>query len=98
MWSSIQHPDYTDIALADALEQEQLYLMPMPTPFDGYVEVLARVSSTSLVTLQRNRYSVPCHLANHMVAVHLYADRIEIVCENAVVARHVRLFDHNRVS
>jgi len=98
LWSEIQHPDYVGITLADALEQEQLYLMPVPAPFDGYVEVLARVSSTCLVTLQRNRYSVPCHLANQMVAVHLYAERIEIVCENAVVACHVRLFDHNRVS
>jgi hypothetical protein len=32
--------------------------MPMPTPFDGYVEVVARVSSTCLVTVKRNQYSV----------------------------------------
>ena len=98
LWLEIQHPGYTGITLADALEQEQLYLMPMPTPFDGYVEVLARVSSTCLVTLQRNRYSVPCHLANQMVAVHLYANRIEIVCDNAVVASHSRLQDCDQVS
>lgn len=98
LWLEIQHPDYTGITLADALEQEQLYLMPMPAPFDGYVEVLARVSSTCLVTLQRNRYSVPCHLANQMAAVHLYANRIEIVCDNAVVANHSRLLDCDQVS
>jgi len=34
--------------------------MPMPTPFDGYVEKPARVSSTCLVSVARNRYSVPC--------------------------------------
>ena len=45
LWLELQHPD-AGITVADALEQEQLYLMPMPTPFDGYVEVLARVSST----------------------------------------------------
>mgnify|MGYP001197269588 CR=1 FL=1 len=65
--------------------------MPMPAPFDGYIEVLARVSSTCLVTLQRNRYSVPCRLANQMVAVHQYADHIAIVCDNAVAASHARL-------
>jgi len=27
----------------EALEQERAYLMPMPTPFDGYVEVIARL-------------------------------------------------------
>ncbi len=61
LWSQVEHPHSADITVADALEQEQMYLMPMPTPFDGYVEVLARVSSTCLVTVQRNRYSVPCH-------------------------------------
>ena len=98
LWSEIQHPDYAGITLADALEQEQLYLMPMPAPFDGYIEVLARVSSTCLVTLQRNRYSVPCRLANQMVAVHQYADRIEIVHNNAVATCHTRLLDSDRVS
>jgi transposase len=98
LWSEIQHPDYAGITVADALEQEQVYLMPMPTPFDGYIEVLARVSSTCLVTVQRNRYSVPCHLANHKVAAHLYPDRIEVSSENAIVACHTRLFDRDQVS
>lgn len=67
----MQHPHSAGITIADALEQEQLYLMLMPTPFDGYIEVLARVSSTCLVTVQRNRYSVPCHLANQKVMARL---------------------------
>jgi transposase len=97
LWSEVQHPD-AGITVADALEQEQLYLMPMPTPFDGYVEVLARVSSTCLVTVQRNRYSVPCHLANQKVALHLYPGRIEVSAEHAIVACHTRLLDRNQVS
>ena len=72
LWTTLPHPDYASLTIADVLEQEQLYLMPMPTPFDGYTEVLARVSSTCLVTVQRNRYSVPCHLANSQLAIHLY--------------------------
>jgi len=36
--------------------------MPMTAPFDGYVEKSARVSSTCLVAVARNRYSVPCEL------------------------------------
>lgn len=59
LWPEIQHPDYVGITLVDALEQEQLFLMPMPAPFDGYIEVLAGVSSTFLVTLLHNRY-FPC--------------------------------------
>jgi hypothetical protein len=48
------------------------HLMPMPEPFDGYVENPARVSSTCLVTVARNRYSVPCELAGQMVSTRLY--------------------------
>jgi hypothetical protein len=33
------------------LEQERVHLMPMPTPFDGYVEQIASVSSTCLVNV-----------------------------------------------
>ncbi len=97
LWLEVQHPD-AGITVADALEQEQIYLMPMPTPFDGYVEVLARVSSTCLVTVQRNRYSVPCHLANQKVAIHLYPARIEVSAENAIVACHTRLLERDQVS
>jgi hypothetical protein len=98
LWDEIEHPDYAGITVADALGQERLYLMPMPTPFDGYIEVLARVSSTCLVTVQRNRYSVPCHLANRKVALHLYPDRIEVVSDQTIVARHRRFIDAGQVS
>ena len=59
LWSELEHPEYTGITVADALEQEQPYLMAMPTPFDGYVETMGRVSSTCLVSMDTNRYSVP---------------------------------------
>jgi transposase len=96
LWVTLPHPDYANLTIADVLEQEQLYLMPMPTPFDGYTEVLARVSSTCLVTVQRNRYSVPCHLANSKVAVHLYPDRIAIYAENTMIASHLRLYERDQ--
>ena len=75
LWTELEHPDYAGITVADALEQEQPYLMPMPTPFDGYEETTGRVSSTCLISVDKNRYSVPCHLANRMVSIHRYADR-----------------------
>ena len=76
LWTQLEHPDYAGITLADALEQEQPHLMAMPTPFDGYVETTGKVSSTCLVHVDKNRYSVPCHLANGKVSIHLYADRV----------------------
>lgn len=96
LWATLPHPDYASLTIADVLEQERLYMMPMPTPFDGYTVVLARVSSTCLVTVQRNRYSVPCHLANSQVAIHLYPDRMAIYAESTMVAGHQRLYERDQ--
>jgi hypothetical protein len=38
LWSELRHPEYSALSVADVLEQEQSQMMPMPTPFDGYVE------------------------------------------------------------
>jgi transposase len=96
LWGECRHPDYPDLTVADVLEHEQAHLMPMPTPFDGYVELVARVSSTCLITVQRNRYSVPCHLANHLVSVHLYPEQIAVYAENERVACHLRLLGRDQ--
>lgn len=98
LWQETRHPDYPDLTLADMLEHEQPHLMPMPSPFDGYIEVLSRVSSTCLVTVQRNRYSVPCELAGQIVSVRLYPAQIAIYNDQVEVARHSRLFDRDQVS
>jgi hypothetical protein len=68
----------------------------MPEPFDGYVESLARVSSTCLVAVARNRYSVPCELAGHTVSTHLYPGKVVIVADDVVVASHERLSDRGQ--
>ncbi len=80
------------------LEQERADMMPMPAPFDGYVEKSGRVSSTCLVTVQRNRYSVPCELAGQMVSTRLYPDRVSVVANDMIVASHERLFEREQVS
>ena len=63
LWSELRHPEHKEFSVAEMLEQERAEMMPMPTPFDGYVEKMARVSSTCLVSISRNRYSVPCEFA-----------------------------------
>ncbi|MDD5268251.1 MAG: hypothetical protein PHO08_14160 [Methylococcales bacterium] len=47
-------------------------------PHRGYVKV-SRVSSTILVTVERKRYPVTCHLADSKATIHLYADKVESV-------------------
>ena len=98
LWTELEHPDTAGITIADALEQEQPYLMPMPALFDGYVETTGRVSSTCLVSVDKNRYSVPCHLANRMVSIHRYADRVAVYDESGHVASHRRLWDRDQTS
>ena len=93
LWSEIRHPEHSQFSVAEMLEHERPHLMPMPAPFDGYVEKLARVSSTCLVSVARNRYSVPCELAGQMVSTRLYPGSVVIVADDAVAARHERLSD-----
>ena len=96
LWQELRHPEYTGLTVAEMLEHEQPHLMPMVTPFDGYVEKPGRVSSTCLVSAARNRYSVPCELAGKRISKHFYPERIDVVFEDAVVASHERLFDRGQ--
>ena len=95
-WHASAHPDFPGMTIAEAHEHEQSHLMPMPSRFDGYVELIARVSSTCLVTVKRNRYSVPCELAGHRVSVHLYPERIVVCAEQHIVAEHARCLDRDQ--
>ena len=90
LWGELRHPEYPHFSVAEMLEQERAEMMPMPSAFDGYVERLARVSSTCLVTAARNRYSVPCELAGQMVSTRVYPQRVSVVAHDALVASHDR--------
>ena len=68
----------------------------MPAAFDGYVESLGRVSSTCLISVQRNRYSVPCDLVGQMVSVRVYPQRVEVVASETLVATHERLTERGQ--
>ncbi len=91
LWEEVRHPEHEQFSVAEMLEHERSHLMPMPEPFDGYVEKPARVSSTCLVAVARNRYSVPCELAGQVVSTRLYPNSVVVVDDDAVVASHERL-------
>ena len=97
LWGELRHPEHKAFSVAEMLEQERAEMMPVPALFDGYVEKPARVSSTCLVTVQRNRYSVPCELAGQWVSARLYPDRISVVADDTLVASHDRLTWHDHV-
>lgn len=96
LWQQLRHPEHEAFSIAEMHEHERAHLMPMTAPFDGYVEKPARVSGTCLVSVAKNRYSVPCEFAGHTVSTRLYPTRVKVVAGDKVVADHERLIGESR--
>ena len=60
--------------------------------FDACVSESRVVDKYQTMAWEKNRYSVPRREAYKTVVVKAYAERIEIVCEGRVVARHARCY------
>ncbi|WP_425129912.1 Mu transposase domain-containing protein, partial [Burkholderia vietnamiensis] len=54
-----------------------------------------RVSSTSLIHFQRNRYSVPTEYTNQLVSVRCYPAYLSVVADAQEIARHERSFERH---
>ncbi|HEU0196757.1 MAG TPA: IS21 family transposase [Nevskiaceae bacterium] len=93
LWSELKHPRQPSRTIAECWAEERPRLMALPGPFDGFVESTKRVSPTCLVHFDRNRYSVPATYAHRPVSLRVYADRIVVVADGAVIAEHSRVFD-----
>jgi len=93
----LSYPQARALTIADALAIERDALMPMVPAFDGYVETVVSVSSTSLISVERNKYSVPCKYAGKKLSVRLYPEHIEALDEEAIVAVHDRSFERGEV-
>ena len=91
IWADTQHPVHKQFTVAEMLELEKGDLMSVPAAFDGYVEKTARVSSTCLLAVARNRYSVPCEWAGRLVSTRLYPNRVNVAADDVLVASHARL-------
>ena len=98
LWGELLHPQYNGLTVAEVLELERVEMVPMPTAFDGYVERTVRVSSTGLISVARNRYSVPCERVGQWVSSRLYPSRIVVITDDTMIASHERLFDRDQVS
>jgi transposase len=92
-----RHPSEPGRTIADCFAQEGPSLRTVTANFDGYVEQMLRVSSTCLVRVDRNRYSVPADHAGKAVSVRLDADRVRIVAEGTVIAEHGRRFGRDQL-
>ena len=99
LWAQTPHGSHPGM-ISDAWSEEAQHLMPLPRPFDGFVEYAKRVSPTCLIHLERNRYSVPASFANRPVSVRVYPERIVVAGEGQVICEHRRVFarSHQRKS
>lgn len=58
---------------------------------------MMRVSSTCLVSVDRNRYSVPASAARQTVFVRTTADQVRVVVHGEVIAAHPRVFGRDQL-
>jgi len=98
LWQELRHPEQRERRISEVWAEEMAQLMPLPAPFDGFIEHTKRVSPTCLIHFERNRYSVPASFANRAVSVHVYAERLAIVAEGQRIAEHVRLINRNHTA
>lgn len=87
-----KHPDYKDKTIDEMFEQERSSLASIAIPFEGCHEKDVKVSSTCLVMIDRNHYSVECAVAGKIIQCRVYADKLVCVYRGSVVAEHQRHF------
>lgn len=77
--------------------RERAALRPLPTrPYRACLTHLAPVNSLCLVTVDRNRYSVPCEHVGRALRLSVFTDRIEASDGKSVVASHARSYQRGQ--
>jgi transposase len=92
-----KHPEFKDRTVWEVFNEERSSLMALRSPFDGFVEKAVRATTTCLIPVDHNRYSVDAGAAGRMVLVRSHADRIVVLHEDTVVAEHPRCFRRDQV-
>lgn len=91
-----RHPKQQELTVWEVFEAERSQLRPLATPFNGYIEHEVRADSTCLVRIDRNAYSIDSRYANRHVTLRLYADKVRVISEGALIADHPRLFGRDK--
>ena len=93
-----KHPEFKEQTVAEVFSEEKSRLVCVNNAFDGFRETPVRVSSTSLVSYDNNRYSVDASAVGHTVMLRAYADRIVVVDDGVVIGEHLRQFGRHNTS
>jgi transposase len=94
--ASNKHPEFPDKTVAEVFTAEQEQLISVNAPFDSYQETPARVSYTSLISFDRNRYSVHASAVGKTASVRAYADRVILLADGQTVGVHLREFGRDK--
>lgn len=92
------HPENKNQTIEEVYLDEKQHLRPLHHPYISYREIACKVSSSCLVTFDRNRYSVDCAYANQVVSVKTYPDKIEAFDKDKCIGSHARLFGRDKTS
>ena len=93
-----KHPDYPELTVAEVALKEQQSLVPVPVHFEAYLESTAKVSLTSLVSFDRNSYSVQATAVSKTVTIRAYADRLTFIYRGQLIGQHHRQFGRDKTS
>jgi hypothetical protein len=78
--------------VGERLQQERSHFLPLPQfPPECCRVIPVKVSKTSLVQFETNRYSVPSQYAYQTLWLKAFVDRVEITFQTETVAVHERL-------
>jgi len=87
-----RHPERADCTIWQVFEAERPQPVPIRGPFDGFHAIQASVSKTCQVRFDNNKYSVVSRAVGRPVEIQVYADRIVIRQDGAIVGEHRRRF------
>ena len=73
-------------------QEEQKHFRPLPeTPFAACVCNAIRIDKRATVPHGQSRYSVPVQFATQHATLRAFVDRIEVLCDNKIIATHQRV-------
>jgi len=90
------HPEEKERTIQEVFAEEQSVLLPVGAPFDGYTEKECRVTRTSLISYDRNQYSVESTVAGQTATIRAGAGLIRVIKDGKVVGEHLRQFGRDK--
>ncbi len=90
---------YDGVIIADRLEEERLYLRPLPSIEPRPCTIThVKINKFSEVRFKTNRYSVPSQYAGRLAAIEVFATHIRMIVDHECIAEHERIFGKNLAS